>query len=81
MMKKINNKADYSSVMAKIDGLMAKVSGNVSDEELEEIRMLAESAQAYEQTNYVIEAPTSLIGMIEMRMFEMKLRQHDLRKN
>lgn len=58
--------------MARIDGLMAKGSGNVSKEELMEIRKLAQSAQDYEQAKYVVEAPTSLIGMIEMRMFEMK---------
>jgi len=78
MTNKIKNNADYQSVMAKIDGLMAKGSGNVSKEELDEIRKLAQSAQDYEQAKYVIEAPTSLIGMIEMRMFEMKLKQHDL---
>jgi len=69
-MDKIKNDADYQSVMAKMNGLMAKGSGKVSKEELNEIRKLAQSAQDYEQAKYVIEAPTSLIGMIEMRMFE-----------
>ncbi len=77
-MKEIKNDADYSQVMAKIDGLMAKGSGNVSKEELNEIRTLAQSAQGYEQAKYVIEAPTTLVGMIEMRMYEMKLKQRDL---
>ncbi|EOR94531.1 helix-turn-helix domain protein [Arcticibacter svalbardensis MN12-7] len=79
-MKEIKNNADYQKVMAEIDGLMAKGSGNVSKEELNKIRMLAQSAQGYEQGKYEVEAPTSLIGMIEMRMFEMKLRQKDLAK-
>lgn len=78
LMKEITNEADYKNVMAKIDSLMAKGSGNVSKEELSEIRTLAQSAQGYEQKRYVIEAPTTLVGMIEMRMFEMKLRQCDL---
>ena len=80
MMKEIKNEDDYKQVMAKIDGLMAKGSGNVSKEELGEIRTLAQSAQGYEQAKYVIEAPTTLVGMIEMRMYEMKLKQRDLAK-
>lgn len=79
-MKEIKNEADYHQVMTKIDGLMAKGSNKVSKEELNEIRALAQSAQRYEQTRHVIEAPTTLVGMIEMRMYEMKLRQRDLAK-
>ncbi len=41
---------------------------------------MAQSAQAFEQTRYVIDAPTTLVGMIEMRMFEMKLKQKELAK-
>jgi HTH-type transcriptional regulator/antitoxin HigA len=79
-MKKIINDVDYNQVMAKIDSLMAKGSDKVSKDELAEIRSLAQTAQAYEQTKYVIDAPTTLIGMIEMRMFEMKLKQKELAK-
>jgi HTH-type transcriptional regulator/antitoxin HigA len=78
MMKKIKNDADYNHVMAKIDGLMAKGSDKVSKEELAEIRSMAQAAQSYEHAKYVIEAPTTIVGMIEMRMFEMKLKQRDL---
>ncbi|WP_442588447.1 helix-turn-helix domain-containing protein [Pedobacter sp. AW31-3R] len=79
-MNKINTEANYQSVMSRIDDLMAKGSKNVSAEELAEIRRLALSAQAYEQEFYVVDAPSTLLGMIEMRMFEMKLRQVDLAK-
>ena len=79
-MKKINNDTDYNTVMAKIDSLMAKGSGHVSKEELSEIRTLALSAQSYEQKKYVVEAPTTLTGMIEMRMYEMRLKQNELAK-
>lgn len=57
---------------------MAKGSQNVSKEELEKIHALALSAQAFEQEKYIIDAPTTLTGMIEMRMFELKLKQKDL---
>lgn len=54
--------ADYSQVMGKIDSLMAKGSDKVSEEELAEIRSLAQKAQAYEQTKYVIDA-AFILGM------------------
>src|SRR5665811_1923463 len=79
-MKTTTNEADYSNVMAKIDSLMAKGSENVSKEELAEIRKLALVAQDYEQGKYVIDAPSTISGMIEMRMFEMRLKQKDLAK-
>lgn len=40
--------------MAKIDGLMARGSENVSKEELQEIKQLALAAQAYEQQKYAL---------------------------
>jgi len=79
-MENIKNEADYNQVMEKIDSLMAKGSDKVSKDELYQIRLLAEKAQAYEQTKYMIEAPSTLIGMIEMRMFEMRLKQKELAK-
>jgi HTH-type transcriptional regulator/antitoxin HigA len=41
---------------------------------------LALTAQDYEQQKYVIAVPTTLNGMIEMRMYEMRLKQKDLAK-
>lgn len=78
--KKIDNDSDYAAVMNKIDSLMAKGSENVSGEELAEIRAFALAAQDYEQKKYVIAAPKTLNGMIEMRMYEMRLKQKDLAK-
>ena len=77
-MKEIKNEAAYNVVMAKIEGLMAKGSDKVSKDELTEIRSLAQAAQSFEQAKYVVEAPTTIVGMIEMRMFEMKLKQREL---
>src|SRR5579872_4713270 len=78
--KSIKDKSDYAAVMTKIDTLMAKGSENVSKEELAEIRALALAAQLYEQQQYVVAAPSTLSGMIEMRMYEMRLKQKDLAK-
>lgn len=76
--KKNDNERDYTTVIAKIDSLMSKGSGNASKEELAEIRALALTSQHYEQQKYVITAPSTLSGMIEMRMYEMRLKQKDL---
>ena len=78
LMKKITDEAGYNNVMAKIDSLMAKGSDKVSKDELADIRSLAQAAQAYEQSKYMIDVPTTLVGMIEMKMFEMKLKQKEL---
>lgn len=79
-MEMINNEGHYADVMSHINNLMVKGSTKVSPQELEKIRQLALAAQDYEQNKYFIEAPTTLIGMIEMRMYEMKLKQKDLAK-
>ena len=79
-MRKIENDVSYNNVMSEIDILMAKGSENVSREELANIHQLALAAQKYEQEKYVIEAPATLAGMIEMRMYEMRLKQKDLAK-
>ena len=76
----LNQESDYNKVMARIDSLMAKGIEHVSKKELAEIRGLALKAQAFEQDKYQIEQPQTLVGMIEMRMYEMKLKQKDLAK-
>ena len=76
----IASAADYKSVMAKIDKLMSKGSKNVSKAELAEIRELALAAQAYEKSKYTIELPSTFAGLIEMKMYEMSLKQTELAK-
>jgi HTH-type transcriptional regulator/antitoxin HigA len=78
MVKKITNEADYKSVMAKINKLMSKGSEKASKSELAEIRKLALEAQHYEQAKFTIDPPTTLAGIIEMKMFEMRLKQKDV---
>lgn len=72
--------ADYIMVMSKIDDLMAKGRENVTKEELAEIRKLALAAQQHEKAVYVLDPPGTLAGMIELRMFELRLKQKDLAK-
>ena len=74
----ISTAAEYKKVMKKIDALMNKGSGQVTKQELAEIRELALMAQRYEQQKYVVPAPTTLAGIIEMKMYEMRLKQTEL---
>jgi HTH-type transcriptional regulator/antitoxin HigA len=64
--------------MAKIASLMAKGSKNVTKKELAQIRKLAAWAQGFEQNKHQIEAPSTLAGVIEMKMYQMKLKQKEL---
>ena len=64
--------------MGKVDRLMSKGSENLSKSELAEIRKLALDAQHYEQRKFTIAAPTTLAGIIEMKMYEMRLKQKEL---
>jgi len=79
-MEKITRDSDYKEIMKRVDSLMAKGSERASKKELTEIRELALSLQDYEQKKYVIDQPSTLAGMIEMRMYEMRLKQKDLAK-
>jgi HTH-type transcriptional regulator/antitoxin HigA len=76
----IASESDYNTVMSKIDELMSKGSKNVSKGELAEIRRLALMAQAYEKKKYVIELPSTFAGLIEMKMYELSLKQTELAK-
>jgi HTH-type transcriptional regulator / antitoxin HigA len=75
---KITNDLNYKSIMSKIDKLMAKGSENVSKRELTKIRNMALAAQQYEKKKFTIAAPTTLAGIIEMKMYEMRLKQKEL---
>lgn len=78
MVRKITNKTAYNSVMQRVDALMKKGDGKITEKESSEIRKLALAAQAYEKTIYIIPAPSTLEGMIELRMYELRLKQHEL---
>jgi HTH-type transcriptional regulator/antitoxin HigA len=77
---KIENERDYNALMKKIDVLMKKGETHLSDKEAEELRAMALAAQAYEKTVYTIPAPKTLEGLIELKMYEKKLKQKELAK-
>lgn len=74
----IETEKDYNATMKKIDALMKKGENNLTNKEAEELRMLALAAQAYEKSIYTIPAPKTLEGLIELKMYERKLKQKEL---
>ena len=77
---RIETEREYNAAMKKIDALMKKGENNLSDKEAEEIRTLALAAQKYEKSIYTIPAPKTLEGLIELKMYERKLKQKELAK-
>jgi len=75
---KIGNGRDYNATMKKIDALMKKRENNLTTKEAEELRTLAIAAQAYEKSIYTIPAPKTLEGLIELKMYERRLKQNEL---
>jgi len=75
---RIENEKDYNATMKKIDALMKKGEPNLTDKEAEELRTLALAAQSYEKSIYTIPAPKTLEGLIELKMYERKLKQKEL---
>lgn len=74
----ITSAEQHEQLLAEVDKLMRKGENNVTPAESEEIRAMGKALQAYEQSIYTIPSPGSLEGMIELRMYEMRLKQKDL---
>ena len=74
--RKIQNKEVYELTMKEIDALMKKGEDNLSQKELERLRVLAKAAENYEDTHEPLPVPSSLPDMIRMKMFQLRLKQH-----
>ena len=77
---KITGKEEYKNVMARIYAIMKKGEANTTKKEEKELRTLALLAQEYEKNIYTIPAPKTLQGLIELRMYELRLKQKELAK-
>ena len=80
VMKIIKTKSEFNKLMEDILKLMNKGESKLSKVESEKLRALSVAAQAYEKKVYTIPAPSTFEGMLELRMYEMKLKQKDLAK-
>lgn len=79
-MKAIKTNAEYEAAISEIHDLMIKGEANLNDKELKKIRNMSLYVQAYERKIYPVEAPKTLAGMIELKMYEKKLNQEKLAK-
>jgi HTH-type transcriptional regulator/antitoxin HigA len=77
-MKKIQTDIQHKAALKKVDALMKKGEKNVTPEESAKIRALALEIQAYEKERYYVNPPKTLEGIIELRMYEMRLNQASL---
>ena len=77
---KIESEKAYKATMKKIDSLMKKGEKNLTDQDAKQLRSMALAAQSYEKSIYTIPAPKTLEGLIELKMYEKKLKQKELAK-
>ena len=73
---KINTELELKSAFNTLDNLIAEMADDV--EKQNRARLLAEAIQEYEKEYVSFPMPTTLIGMIELKMYEMKLKRKDL---
>ncbi|MBD0332459.1 MAG: helix-turn-helix domain-containing protein [Chitinophagaceae bacterium] len=78
MKNNIQSKVEYEKIMEEILALMNKGEEELTKKESEKLRSMALAAQEYEQKYYPVEMPKTLIGMIELKMYEKKLNQLQL---
>lgn len=79
-MKTFKTETEYNKAMDDILHLMNKGEAKLSKSETEKLHSMSLAAQAYEKSIYIIPSPTTIEGMIELRMYEMKLKQKELAK-
>lgn len=77
----IANEQDYQNALAAIEPFLQKGFANLSVEEDEELARMTHSIDAYEAVYYAMPfRPKTLIEMLELKMFERKMKQKDLAK-
>src|SRR3989344_102442 len=84
-MKKIVSKKEFESAEKKMNDLLVlttKKGGfkNLTKKEEAELAKYTEIVNSYEEVHYSIPMPETLQGLIELKMYENKLKQKDLAK-
>ena len=87
MSYKINSEEEYLQVMEKVESYLQRATSgagfqSLNHEEREELRQLSLMAEAWEDDIPLmpIKQPQTIIEMIELKMYERKLKQKDLAK-
>jgi len=66
--------------MARIDALITIPDANLTQKQAGELHRLAVAAQRYEKSIYTIKPPATFEGVLEMKMYELKLNQGEMAK-
>ena len=80
----ITTEAKYREVQAEVEAFLQKATqgggfASLTEQEDQELLRLSHLVKTYEEAHYPMPAqPTTLDGMIKLKMFEMNLRQKDL---
>src|SRR5947208_2548498 len=80
MISTIRNHKDYEKVMVRIDELIEIPDSKLTKEQAGELHKLAKMAQQYEKSIYTIKPPSTFEGILEMKMYELKLNQGAMAK-
>lgn len=75
---KVTNDEEHAALLEKVDILMRIDSANTTREERQHIRAMGEALMAYEKSIYEIPEPSTLEGILERRMYEMRMKHQDL---
>ncbi|HMG69390.1 MAG TPA: hypothetical protein VK588_16950, partial [Chitinophagaceae bacterium] len=71
---------DYEKIMARINALIEIPDNKLTKSQANELHKLASTAQKYEKSIYTIKPPSTFDGLLEMKMYEMKLNQGEMAK-
>lgn len=75
---KVTNDEEHAALLQRVDALMRINSEETTREQRQHIRAMGEAIMAYEQSTYPISGPKTLEGMLELRMYEMRIEGKDL---
>ena len=79
MITTVTTEKDYQIVLEAIEIYLKKGSTHLSSEEKKELLRLSLLTETYEQAVYPMPMPSkTIVGMIQIKMFERQLKQKDL---
>ena len=79
IIQSISNELEYQAALAAIEPFLQKGFDNLTVEEDEELARMTSLIEEYEAVHYPLPfKPKTLVEMLELKMFERKLKQKDL---
>lgn len=75
---KVTNDEEHAAILKKVDALMRIGEANTTREQRQHIRAMGEALMAYEESIYEIPEPSTLEGILELQMYEMRMNHQDL---